>query len=62
MLLKWLKINNKNIANFINQLNTTNLYIYGCWIYSIWKEILIGKDAATNKIQLWIYIGYFVGY
>jgi len=61
-LLKWLKANNKDIADLMDQPDTTNLYTYGCKAYPIRKEILAGQDKAVNKTLLRTHISYLISY
>jgi hypothetical protein len=61
-LLKWLRANNKDIADLIDQPDTTNLYIYSCRAYPIRKEVLVGQDKAANKTLPRTHIGYLVSY
>ena len=61
-LLKWLRANNKDVADLMDQPDTTNLYTYGCRAYPIRKEVLANKDKAANKTQARTHIGYLVGY
>jgi hypothetical protein len=61
-LLKWLRANNKNVADLMNQSDVTNVYTYGCRIYSIKKEVLADKEKAINKIRLRTYISYLINY
>ena len=47
----------------MDQLDTTNLYIYGCRAYSIRNEVLVGnQDKVVNKTRPRTYIGYLVRY
>jgi len=51
------------VADLIDQLDTTNLFIYGCRAYPIRNEVLAGnQDRAANKIKPRTHIGYLVGY
>jgi hypothetical protein len=46
----------------MDQLNVTNVYIYGCRAYPIRKEVLEDQEKVARKIKPRIYIGYLVGY
>ena len=62
-LLKWLRANNKDVADLMDQPDTTNLYIYGCRAYPIRKEVLVGnQNRAANKTRPRTHIGYLVRY
>ena len=61
-LLKWLRANNKDMADLIDQPDTTNIYTYDYRAYPIRNEVLVDQDRMANKIRLRIYISYLVGY
>ena len=61
-LLKWLRTNNKDVADLMDQPDTTNLYTYGCRAYPIRNEVLADQDRVANKTRPRTHIGYLVGY
>jgi hypothetical protein len=62
ILLKWLRINNKDVADLMDQSDVTNVYTYGCRAYPIRKEVLEDQEKIIRKIKPRIYVGYLVGY
>jgi hypothetical protein len=61
-LLKWLRANNKDVADLMDQPDTTNLYTYGCRAYPIRNEVLADQDRTANKTWPRTHIGYLVSY
>jgi hypothetical protein len=61
-LLKWLRANNKDVADLMDQPDTTNIYTYGCRAYPIRNEVLADQDRTANKTRPRTHIGYLVGY
>jgi hypothetical protein len=60
--LKWLRVNNKDVADLIDQPDVTNVYAYGCRAYPIRKEVLEDQEKVARKTKPRTYIGYLVGY
>jgi hypothetical protein len=61
-LLKWLRANSKDVADLMDQPDTTNLYSYGCRAYLLRNEVLADQDRVANKTRPRTHIGYLVGY
>src|SRR2546421_2009306 len=61
-LLKWLRANNKDIVDLMDQPDTTNIYTYSCRAYPIRNEVLADQDRTANKTRPRTHIGYLVGY
>jgi hypothetical protein len=61
-LLKWLRVNNKDVADLIDQPDVTNVYTYGCRAYPIRKEVLEDQEKVARKTKPRTHVGYLVGY
>ena len=50
------------MADLIDQPDVTNVYIYGCRVYPIRKEVLEDQEKVTRKTKPRTHVGYLVGY
>jgi hypothetical protein len=60
--LKWLRVNNKDVADLMDYPDVINVYTYDCRAYLIRKEILEDQEKVVRKTKSRIYVSYLVSY
>jgi len=59
---KWLRDNNRDVAELVDQPDPSNLQSYGCKAYPLRKEVIAGEDKVLQKTRPRTHIGYLVSY